>query len=57
MKKELIEKIFADTAFVHTGGSAEELKVAEYLRDTATGLGLDAHLEELSAIVSAFQFR
>ncbi|MBE6627070.1 MAG: Zn-dependent exopeptidase M28 [Ruminococcaceae bacterium] len=46
MKKELIEKIFADTAFVHTGGSAEELKVAEYLRDTAVELGLDAHLEE-----------
>ncbi len=46
MKKELIEKIFADTAFVHTGGSEAELKVAEYLRDTAAGLGLDAHLEE-----------
>lgn len=46
MKKELIEKIFADTAFVHTGGSAEELRVAEYLRDTCCELGLDAHLEE-----------
>jgi len=46
MKKELIEKIFADTAFVHTGGSAEEFRVAEYLRDTCCELGLDAHLEE-----------
>ncbi len=46
MKSELIEKIFADTAFVHTGGSAEELRVAEYLKSTCEELGLEARIEE-----------
>jgi len=45
MKNELIEKIFADTAYVRTGGSADELRAAEYLKSTCEELGLDAHLE------------
>jgi hypothetical protein len=45
MKAELIERIFADTAYPRTGGSAEELKTAEYLRGICAELGLDAHLE------------
>ena len=45
MKSELIEKIFADTAYVRTGGSAEELRTAEYLAEVCRGLGLDARLE------------
>ena len=45
MKAELIEKIFADTAYVHTGGSAEELRAAEYLKSVCGELGLEARLE------------
>ena len=45
MKAELIERIFADTAYPRTGGSAEELKTAEYLRGVCAEVGLDAHLE------------
>ena len=33
MDHTLIQKIFADTAYIHTGGSPEELKAAEYIRD------------------------
>lgn len=45
MKAELIEKIFADTAYVHTGGSDEERRAAEYLKGVFTELGLDARFE------------
>lgn len=30
MKVEKINQLFADTAYIRTGGSAEELKCAEY---------------------------
>ena len=46
MKAQYIEKIFADTAYVRTGGSAEERRAAEYLMDAFTEVGVDAHLEE-----------
>lgn len=46
MKPELIERIFADTAYPRTGGSAEELRTAEYLKKVCSEIGLDAHLEE-----------
>jgi len=45
MKAELIERIFAETAYVRMGGSAEELRTAEYLRDVCAELGMEAHLE------------
>ena len=45
MRAELIEKIFADTAYVRMGGSAEELRTAEYLRDVCQSLGLEASIE------------
>ena len=45
MKAELIEQIFAETAYVRMGGSAEELRTAEYLRDVCAELGMEAHLE------------
>ena len=45
MKKELMKKIFDDTAYVRTGGSDAEKRAAEYLRQTASDLGLEAHLE------------
>lgn len=46
MEKQLIRKIFDDTAYVRTGGSPEELKTAEYIRDICRGFGCEATLEE-----------
>ena len=45
MKSELIERIFADTAYVRMGGSAEELRTAKYLQSVCAELGLSASLE------------
>lgn len=44
MDAKQIMQIFADTAYVRTGGSPEELRTAEYLRDKAAELGLSARL-------------
>ncbi len=44
MNAEKIMKIFADTAYPHTGGSAEELKIAEYLCARVAELGLEAKI-------------
>ena len=41
-----IDQILQDTAYVHTGGTAEELKCAEYLVAQCARLGLEAHIEE-----------
>lgn len=41
-----IDQIFAETAYVRTGGSNEELKCAEYLKEKCAEMGLDAYLEE-----------
>ena len=45
MKAELIGKIFAETAYVHTGGSGEERRAAEYLKGVCAELGLEARFE------------
>ena len=44
MDPKAIMKIFEDTAYVHTGGTAEELKAAEYIRSVVAGMGLEASL-------------
>ena len=44
MTLKQIKKIFRDTAFVRTGGSQEEKKTAEYIRDVLDGFGLTAQL-------------
>jgi len=46
MDKRKMEKILKDTAYVRTGGSAEELKCAEYLKALFSDIGLEANLEE-----------
>ena len=46
MEPKLIQKIFTDTAYVRTGGSPEELKAAEYIRDICTSFGATATIEE-----------
>jgi hypothetical protein len=45
MESTKIMKIFADTAYVRTGGSAEELRCAEYLKAKCNEMGLEATLE------------
>ena len=45
MKAKQIITIFKDTAYVRMGGSAEELRTAQYLRDCCAKMGLPAALE------------
>ena len=45
MDPKAIMKIFEDTAYIHTGGSAEELKAAKYIQSVAEGFGLESSLE------------
>ena len=45
MNQKTMKKIFRDTAFVRTGGSAEELRAAEYLRSACASFGGEAQLE------------
>ncbi len=45
MNTRQIRQILKDTDFSHESGSAEELKVAEYLKGCCEALGLEAHLE------------
>ena len=40
-----IMKIFADTAYVRMGGSNEELRCAEYLKEQCAAMGLEATIE------------
>ena len=46
MDSKLIQQIFDNTAYVRTGGSPEELKAAEYIRDICRGFGAEAVIEE-----------
>ena len=46
MEPKLIQKIFTDTAYVRVGGSPEELKAAEYIRDICASFGATATIEE-----------
>ncbi|MBR3276264.1 MAG: M28 family peptidase [Eubacterium sp.] len=40
-----LKKIFDDNDFVHTSGTPEELKVAEYLKKTCDSMGVEAQIE------------
>lgn len=55
MKAELIERIFADTAYVRMGGSDEELRAANYLVQVSEELGLDARLEDFEVDMATIQ--
>ncbi len=46
MEPTLIQKIFTDTAYIRVGGSPEELKAAEYIRDICASFGATATIEE-----------
>ena len=45
MNAKQIMKIFEDTAYVRMGGSAEELRAAEYLQQCCKNFGVDAAIE------------
>lgn len=45
MRSKLIEKIFRDTAFVRMGGSAEERRAAEYIKEVCAQFGGEAYFE------------
>lgn len=45
MNLKKIDQIFKDTAYIRTGGSPEELKCAEYLKEQCAELGLEATIE------------
>ena len=55
MNAEWIEKIFAQTAYVRMGGSAEELKTAHYLQSLCAELGLEARLEAFEVDMATVQ--
>lgn len=45
MDLQTIARIFDETAYVRTGGSPEELRCAQYLKEECARLGLEARLE------------
>ena len=55
MNAEQIMKIFADTAYIRTGGSPEELRTAQYLQDKIVGLGLKAEIVPFDVPMSRIQ--
>ena len=55
MENQKIMDMFRDTAYVRMGGSPEELKAAEYLRDQVAALGLEARLEEFDVQMANIQ--
>ena len=55
MDAQSIMKIFADTAYVRMGGSPEELRAAEYLKEQCAAMGLEAHLEGFPVDMATMQ--
>ena len=55
MKATKIMKIFADTAYVRMGGSADELKAAQYLKSLCAELGLEARIEAFDVDMATMQ--
>ena len=55
MNAKKIMQIFKDTAYVRMGGSAEERKAAEYLKDQCTKLGMDAKIEAFEVDMATIQ--
>ncbi|MBQ8718170.1 MAG: DUF4910 domain-containing protein [Clostridia bacterium] len=55
MKSELIEHIFAETAYVRMGGSEKELQTAQYIQKICSELGLDSRLEAFEVDMADMQ--
>ena len=45
MKQRDVQRILKETAYVRMGGSAEELRCANYIKDECAKLGADAQIE------------
>ena len=56
MNLKKIHQILKDTDFIHTGGSEEELRVAEYLKGQAEALGAKAHIEAFPVAMADVSF-
>ena len=50
-----IMKIFADTAYVRTGGTAEELRCAQYLQSLCAEMGQTARIEEFDVQMATIE--
>ncbi len=55
MTAEKIMQVFRDTAYVRMGGSAEELRAAEYLKALCEDMGIPAHLEAFDVDMATLQ--
>ena len=55
MTEKKINKIFADTAYVRTGGSEAEAKCAQYLAEQCEALGLKAVIEEFAVDMATME--
>ena len=55
MNTQSIDRILRETAYVRTGGSAQELRCAEYLKRECEQLGFSAHLEAFDVPMAAMQ--
>ena len=55
MDRQDIVRIFNETAYVHTGGSAEELRCAEYLKQQCKNFGCEAVLEPFEVDMAQIQ--
>ena len=51
MNEKKIMKLFRETAYVRMGGSAEELRCAEYLKEQVAALGMEASYREILHIL------
>ena len=56
MNLKKIHQILKDTDYIHTGGSEEELRVAEYLKGQAEALGAKAHIEAFPVAMADVSF-
>ncbi len=55
MEKEKIMCVFENTAYIRMGGSAEELRCAEYLRNCCAELGCQAEIEAFEVPMATMQ--
>ena len=55
MNAKQIMKIFRETAYVRMGGSAEELRAAQYLKEQCDKLGLEARIESFEVDMATMQ--
>ncbi len=55
MNCQQIMKIFEETAYIRTGGSPEELRCAEYLKEKCAELGMQARIEPFAVDMATLQ--